>query len=89
MRNMFDEDTIALGLDEIDIQAMAKRQFFASAAAAIVIGIGVILMATAPAPHDYAVIASHGSWIGLQPNFVGQTTARAAEDTRQRQIELP
>jgi hypothetical protein len=89
VRNMFDEDTIALGLDEIDIQAMAKRQFFASAAAAIVIGLGVILMATAPAPHAYAVTASHGAWIGQQPRFVGQTTARAAEDTWRRRIELP
>jgi hypothetical protein len=89
MRNMFDDDTIALGLDEIDIQAMAKRQFFASAAAAIVIVLGVILMATAPAPHAYAVTASHGAWIGQQPRFVGQTTARAAEDTWRRRIELP
>jgi hypothetical protein len=89
MRNMFDEDTIALGLDEIDIQAMAKRQFFASAAAAMVIGLGVVLMVTAPASHNYVATASHGSWVGQQPSFVGQTTARATADVWQRRIELP
>ena len=89
MSNIFETDAIAAGLDELDIQAMAKRQFFASVAAAIVIGLGVILMVTAPTPRHYAEIAGHKAWTAQQPRFANRTAALTAEATRQRQIELP
>jgi len=84
MSNIFDEDAVASGLGEVDIQAMAKRQFVASAAAAIVIGLGVT-----PTSRDYANIANHKSWTAQQPRFVGRTADSVAVAKQQRQIELP
>ena len=89
MRNIFDGDAIASGLDEVDIQSMAKRQFFASVAAALVIGLGAILLATAPTPRGHAEVASHRSWTAQQPRFAGRISDKVAEAMQRRQMDLP
>jgi hypothetical protein len=89
MTNNFDEGAVEPGPDEIDLQAMAKRQFVASAAVAIVIGLGAILMAMAPTPRDYASIATDRVATVQQPKFAPQTVNSFAAAKQRRDIELP
>ena len=89
MSSIFDEDAIEAGLDNVDLQAMARRQFVASAAVAVVIGVGAILMAMAPASRDYAEVATHKASAVQQPKFVSRTIGGVAEVKQPRPIELP
>jgi hypothetical protein len=89
MSNIFEEDAIELELGDVNLQAMARRQFVASVAVAAVMGLGVILMAMAPTSRDYAGAATHKSPSVEPPRFVSRTTDIVAEATQRHEIELP
>jgi hypothetical protein len=87
MSDILDDESI--GLDDADIQAMAKRQLAASTAVAIVIALGAIVMAMAPSSRNDAGVATHRVANIQRPKFSAQTIGAFAVGKQEQKIELP
>lgn len=86
--NYLNEEAIAAGLSDAEIQIVAKRQLVASLAVAIVIALGVGLTAVMPASHDRAEAGVRKYTLVQQPTFVSAPAQRFAS-AKSHAIELP
>lgn len=87
MSDILDDEII--GLDGVDIQAMAKRQLAASTAVAIVIALGAILISMAPNSRHDASVRTHRVANIQRPKLSAQTIGSFAAETHEQIIELP
>jgi hypothetical protein len=87
IERMQDED-MAFGLTDNEIQTTARRQFVASVAVALVIAAAAGLMALGPARRDNAEAVQHKFALVRQPAFVTPPGERVASAKRY-EIELP
>jgi hypothetical protein len=88
MKQLVDDEEMAFGLGDEEIQATAKRQFVASLAVAVVIAAAAGLTALGPVRHDSADAMQHKFALVRQPAFI-TSPAQQVASARRFEVELP